>query len=197
MKTKIVLSLLFVFVISLLPQISQAQIINYEVVSSNNLNGEELIKDLKKKGVKLMDFTPSILNYYDFTDNHQYKYILAIVNVSELQLDNNCQSRNTMEKVKNFGEAKGYRAPDINVAISLREKITNEEMKKMGFKTLVVMHRPLLEPDGSRVQLTMDNEGYFYDCFCYSNGKMGTTSEDSLGFVFIDTKKTYNELLNK
>jgi len=125
-----------------------------------------------------------ILNYYDFLgtslkgDIHK----LVIIRGSEIPIDTNKPRSQCIEKIKEFGESKGYTNTTIEVAELLRKNITSEELKKMGYTNLIVIHNPIQDSDGTRLLFGMDDENNFYCCLCY--GGLLFQDLQKIGFVF-------------
>ncbi len=52
----------------------------------------------------------------------------------------------TFEKIKEFAASRNMITPHAEVSCLLREKLTNDEIKAMGLRTIIVMHEPIMTP---------------------------------------------------
>jgi len=175
---------ILMFAITLTPQLLLSQEIS---VISDGFTGKELIKDLKKNGFTISNYTLPIINSCDFNQEAGNLYKLVIIKGNEIPLDTNKAAYQNIEKIRKFAESKGYTSPPIEVAPLLRKKISNEEMKKMGFNNLIIMHDPIKDTDGFRVLFIIDCDGYILHCFCYKTTPFSMAQREGVGFVFLDS----------
>ena len=111
-------------------------------VTSDGKTGPEWIKFFKDNkyqlGFGFFISIEKILNSENFVASRNFTYDVVVLK-GNIVKDN----RRHIERMFREGKKKGYQRPPIEIACLIREKFTNEEIKKMGLWTIVIMHEPV------------------------------------------------------
>jgi len=116
-------------------------------VTSDGTTGKEWITRLKRKGFRLDDYAESILRSKDFKPTNGIIYKIAILNGG---LISRYDDYITTETILKEGARRKLYGPNAEIACLIREKFSDEEMLSMDLPySIVVMHEPIKDPDGS------------------------------------------------
>lgn len=115
----------------------------YSSVTSDGTTGEEWNERLESKGFRISDYAESILLSDDFKPTNGITTEIAVLK-GELFCDDERITKNIHSEASNRKLTK----PNAEVACLIREKFTDEDLKKMGLCWLAVMHEPIKNSDG-------------------------------------------------
>lgn len=127
---------------------NEKQGIVYFAVTSDGTTGEEWIKRLENKGVKVRDYVKNLLLSKDFNPTSDFNYEIAILK-GELFGENERMTKNIREEA----EKRRLSVPNAEVACLIREKFSDEEIEDMGLFWIIVMHEPIEDSSGYPVRL--------------------------------------------
>lgn len=115
-------------------------------LTATGLTGPNWIERLEKNGYNISSYARNVLN------NTAYKkHILkkdTKLNVAFVSVKDMGKNYATTQEIQEFAKSKGYEIPTAEVALLVREAISDEEMKKMGFWYIVTLHDPIKDSDG-------------------------------------------------
>ena len=120
-------------------------------VTSDGTTGEAWITRLENKGIRVSDYTKSILRSKSFKPGKPTVYEIAVLK-GELFSDDKRITKNIRAKAKK----RKYLAPNAEVACLIREAFSDEDLKAMGLNWLVTMHKPIKDSDGFPELLSAD-----------------------------------------
>lgn len=150
-------------------------------VTSNGLPGRAWITRLEKSLYKIGDHAKKLLQSVSFATTNGVTYRLTIIKGDEFK-----NNERLITNIRAEADQRGYLTPPVEVAPLLRELISDEELRRMGRLSIVVMHEPI-NLDGLWHLLGVNRSGgdqwlLAYDCSRdYNEYKWGS----DLGFVFL------------
>lgn len=148
-------------------------------VTSDGRTGEQFIADLEKARYNVGDWAKDVMRKPAFVSTNGQTYQLVVIKGEEFEDDDRITSNIRAEAAR-----RGYLTPPAEVAPLLREQISDEELERMGFWGLVVMHEPITDSDGDPDLLGLDRrgEGRWLDA-CFS--EPGYPWSSGRWFVFL------------
>jgi len=148
-------------------------------VTSNGLTGEEWITRLESKGFRVSDYAKQLLRSSDFKPTFGGNTEIAILK-GELFRDN----KRVTKIIRAEAGKRKLGKPNAEVACLIREKFTDEEIKKMGLIWLITMHDPIKDADGDPRLLGVSRNGDENWLSAHYDGPGGGWDRDD-GFVFV------------
>ena len=115
----------------------------YFSVVSDGTTGEDWIKRLEVKGVRLSDYAKSVLRSPDFKPTSGMIYAIAVLKGMLFNDDD----RATI-KIRAEAQRRNLSTPNAEIACLIREKFTDEEIEAMGLLWIVAIHDPIAGSDG-------------------------------------------------
>lgn len=135
-----------------------------------DLVGADEIKRLEDAGYRIGDYAKSCFwstNADGYNKNHRLvvgqTYKIALVPGKEIKL----QSERTTANLRKLGEKYGYGKPLGGHIPRIRESVSDELMKEMGFVYIASLHDPIKDSDGNPGVLDVyrDDDGRCVDAF--------------------------------
>lgn len=156
----------------------------YFTVVSDGTTGEDWIKCLEDKGIRLSDYAKSVLRSSDFKPTSGEIYEIAVLK-GMLFNDND----RAISKIRAEAEQRKLSTPNVEIACLIREKFTDEEIKAMGLVWIVAMHDPMVDSDGDSDLLGASrlDGGSWLDVFW---GSSDGNWFRAIGFAFIVSQVT-------
>lgn len=140
----------------------------YFSVTSDNESGEGWTPRLEAKGFRMSDYAKSVLCSSDFKPTDGVTYEIAVLK-GMLFSDNDRVTKKIRAAAYAGKFTNGQRLfdPNAEVACLIREKFTDEEIKKMGLWWIVAMHEPIKDSDGDPRLLGAyrHDDGWWLDAF--------------------------------
>ena len=115
----------------------------YFTVVSDGTTGEDWIKRLEDKGIRLSDYAKSMLRSSDFKPTSGEIYEIAVLK-GMLFNDND----RATSKIRTKAEQRKLSTPNAEITCLIREKFTDEEIEAMGLIWIAAMHDPIADSDG-------------------------------------------------
>jgi hypothetical protein len=151
------------------------------VVVSDGLNAEQQISKLETAGFNVWPEAKFIMRSGDavYVVTNGVTYGVAIIKGDEF--DDNSR---TTENVRKEADRRRWIEPPVELARLLREKISDEELERMGLWWLVVMHKTILVSVGnpSLLGLSRGGRGRELRAFCGSPSFRWSRKD---GFAFL------------
>ncbi len=104
--------------------------------------GEQWIDWLERRGCTFYANDDALLRGEKFVVTNGVPYRLGVIRACEINVD-----RPTATMIRAEAARRGYLTPPAEVGPYLREAVSDQEMNRMGFPTLIVMHEPITIPD--------------------------------------------------
>ena len=121
-------------------------------VISDGTTGEKWITSLEKSGIVVSRYAKELLQSKDFIPTTAVVYKVAIIKGDELSDKQLITIKDIREEVEN----RGYLTPPVELACLLREKLSNDDLKKMGLRWLITLHKPIVDSFGGPSLLGAD-----------------------------------------
>lgn len=113
-------------------------------VKTLGLTGPQWIERLEKNKYRIGSYAKEILNSPDFKPCESGEQIeIAFISVKDMD-----KSLATTQEIKAYAKSKGYGNAYPEIALLVREAISDEEMEKMGFWYIASLHDPIKDSDG-------------------------------------------------
>ena len=127
-------------------------------VTSDGKTGPEWVKYLKDNGYELSEHkyhlkAKEIINSNDFVRSNNITYDVVVLKGNTVRDSSRC-----FERILREGKKRKYEQPPIEVACLIREKFTDEEIKKMGLWMIMIMHGPIKNHKGSYNIMCIDRD---------------------------------------
>ena len=119
-------------------------------VTSDGTTGKEWIKRLENKGFKIGTYAKKVLLSKDFKVTDNIKYELVIMKTNKYI---------TSQEIRDNAKNLGFKTPNTEVACLIRELLSNEDIKELGFWYIVTFHKPIKDSVGDLVLLSTDRNG--------------------------------------
>jgi hypothetical protein len=150
-------------------------------VTSDGRKGKDFIRTLLQKDWRISGWAKDVLGKkaFDISVTNGVTYDLVIIKGEEFEDDGRITSKIREEAVR-----RGYLTPPAEVAPLLREKLSDEEIERMGLLWLVVMHDPIKDSGGGPdlLGVSRDDDGRWLDA---DYDKPGSWWGRGGGFVFL------------
>jgi hypothetical protein len=132
-------------------------------VTTLGLTAEGWKTRLEQGGHKLSDWAKDILSKPDFDRNHRYEQgqtikVFLIRGVEIKEADKRTTQNLQALATKQAGEA-SVTSLKGELALLIREKFTNEELREMGLWYIAVLHTPIVDSDGGPYVLYSRRDG--------------------------------------
>ncbi len=150
-----------------------------EVVSDGR-TGEQLIVDLKKQKFNTSDDCIQILQHKDFVPTKGTKYKAVVIFGNEIEED----AERTIASIHALAKQRGYLKTHMELAPLFREKISDEEMERMGVWSLVIMSDTIKDPFGDPRLLALRRVIVGRELIAYHDYP-GLKWNRGFGFVFL------------
>jgi len=121
------------------------------------LSGPQWIKRLEKKGYKISDYAKYIILSVDFKKARLKKGIE--VNVNFVTVRDLGKERATTQEIKDYARTQGYEIPTPEIALLLREAVSDEDIEALGGWYVAALHEPIKDSDGDPNVLFADRDG--------------------------------------
>lgn len=115
-------------------------------LTARGLTGPRWIKRLEKEKYNVSSWAKDILNNPDYK-----KHILkknTKLSVAFISVKDTGKTYPTTQEIKDYAVKQGYEIPTAEVALLVREAISDEEMEKMGFWYISTLHESVKDSDG-------------------------------------------------
>lgn len=146
------------------------------------LNGEEWITRLEAKGAHVDDCTKKILRSPDFRSAWRKEVGVVVLDGAVFNNDDRI-TKNIRAYAQQMNLLiHGY--PSAELACLIRERITDEDMEKMGLFSIVTMHEPIKGSDGKPQLLVADRYSAGYRLSSNFAGPDHRWGRDE-GFAFV------------
>lgn len=150
-------------------------------VTSDGRKGKDFIRTLLQKDWRISDWAKDVMSKkaFDASVTDGTTYNLVVIKGEEFK-----DSERYTSNIREEAARRGYLTPPAEVAPLLREKLSDEEIERMGLWWLVVMHDPIKDSDGypDLLNVARDDEGRWLDADCvYPDGRWLR----EFGFVFL------------
>ena len=129
-------------------------------ITSLALTGKQEIDQLTGKGFRFGDYAKSCLTSkkkdgYDQCHRLEVecKYMLALVPTKDVS------GNRTTADGREYGASFGYKQPLAGIVPRIRETVSDEMMKEMGFWYIAALHDPITDSDGDPYVLFADRDG--------------------------------------
>ncbi len=113
-------------------------------VTTDGRTGEQWIASLEEQGNRVSGYAKELLRSEKFVTTNGVMYHLVVISGDEFE-----DGVRTNQNIRAEAASRGYLAPSAEVAPYLREMVSDEEVKRMGFWALIIMHEPITASDGS------------------------------------------------
>lgn len=165
-------------------------------IKTTGLTGSEWITRLEKKGYKVSSWASNILNSPTFKPSKkmELEYVIVRLTVESLSSDIGKKYFYTTQEIRDYAESKGYRTPPADLALILREEISDEDIEKLGLWWITVMHEPITDSDGDPrlLRVSRDVDGRWLGA---DYGRPGDGWVRGYGFVFLAPQGTKDSKL--
>lgn len=112
-------------------------------VPTDGRTGEQWIASLEGQGNRVGGYAKELLRSEKFVSTNGVTYHLVVISGDEFE-----DGVRTNRDIRAEAASRGYPTPSAEVAPYLREMVSDEEIKRMGFWALIVMHEPITDSDG-------------------------------------------------
>jgi len=129
------------------PWIEKDGLILFEVTSDGK-TGEEWINHFDAKGIKIGDYAKGIIRSSAFKPTNGVVYKVAVMK-GELFSDDDRIS----DKIRKEADKRKLKTPPVELVCLIRDKFSDEEIKKMGFLWIIVFHKPIKDSGGDPILL--------------------------------------------
>ena len=127
----------------------------YFSVTSNSTTGKQWIKRLESKGFRLSYHAKRLLRSPDFKPTDGITTEVAVLK-GMLFKDND----RITKKIRVEADRRGLTKPNAEVACLIRERLSDEELKAMGFWWIIAMHEPINVAGGDPRLLSVGWHGH-------------------------------------
>ena len=127
----------------------------YFSVTSNSMTGEQWIERLESKGFRLSGYAEQLLLSPDFKPTDGITTEVAVLK-GMLFKDND----RITKKIRVEADRRGLTKPNAEVACLIRERLSDEELKAMGFWWIIAMHEPINVAGGDPRLLSVGWHGH-------------------------------------
>lgn len=127
-------------------------------LTATGLTGKQWLARLKKGKYKVSSYAENLLLSDEFNKNISKKgtaFNVVVIPQIELGLGKYV----TTAQVKEYAENKGWSIPTPEIALLLREALSNEDMEALGLWWVVALHEPIADRDGDPRVLGADRRG--------------------------------------
>lgn len=125
-------------------------------VTSDGTTGEAWIYRLNKRRTRVSEYSKEILTSKEFQYTSGVVYEIAVV-----KGDIFTNKELVMKNIRNYAKNHRLFAPNMEVACLIREKLSDKDLKSMGLKWIIVMHKPMQGPDADIKQLGIFRGAYY------------------------------------
>jgi len=163
----------------------------YFSITTDGTTGPEWIKRLGRNGFEVSrGYAESVLCSPDFNPTSGVTYNVVIIPCRTLRESGYC----TTAEAEAEAERRGFVKPGAEIACLVREIVSIEDLKNMGFSSLKVMHEPIRGDEGKPSRLYMNRDTLGSDLKIKSDAKRWLHSckskpdnkwDRGYGFVFI------------
>ena len=118
------------------------------------LTGSQWIKRLETEGYKISEYAKQVLNSPDYDCERMKKgekVTVQFVSVKDLN-----QTVATTQEIKDFAKTKGWEMPKGELALLIREAISDKQMEDMGVYYIEALHEPINDSVGNPRVLIAD-----------------------------------------
>lgn len=126
----------------------------YITVVSDGLTGEQSISRLEAVKYNLGDEAKFLMRSKDYIVTNGVVYRVGIIKDSEFD-----DASRTTENICKEAMRRCWIEPPAELARLLREKLSDEDLEKMGFVWLIVVHKTIAASDGYPNLLGLDRRG--------------------------------------
>lgn len=142
----------------------------YFSVTSDGTTGEEWIKRLELKGLRVDSEAKSLLLSEDFRPTFGVVTEVAVITTR-------------LFNARALAVEYNLKAPNAEIACLIREKFTDEDLRKMGFFSVFVVHEHIKDSHGDPrlLYVTCDGVGHYLGSYC---GILGAGGFREYGFAF-------------
>lgn len=154
-------------------------------VVSNGRSGEQCISDLEDQDLQMNVVAERVVRSKEFITTTGIIYNPVIILGSDPRLRNEDR---TKEKIWAEGERRGFKKPPAEVAVLLREKLSDAAIQAMGsllLSKLVVMHEPI-NLDGLPCLLVLCRRPNCGDLYADYQNRPGDGAYCDTGYVFLE-----------
>ena len=139
----------------------------YFSLTSNGKTGPEWITYLEGKGFRLSSEAKFLLNSKDFIPTNGITYEVEVLK-GMLWNDN----ERTTEKIRGEAANRTLLDPNSELACLIRDAFSDEELKEMGLRWIVVFHKPIKDSDAGPCLLGADRcvDGQWLYAYCDNPG---------------------------
>lgn len=150
-------------------------------VTTTGLTGKQWLARMEKGKYQVSSYAKDILLSKEFDAANLKKDIsqeIVIVKASDVG------QYSTTQQIKDYAKSKGYGMPTPELALLVRETISDEEMKELGVWYVAVLHDPIKDSDGDPDVLDSDRRdgGRWLDAYW---GNPGAQWDDDGSFAFL------------
>lgn len=127
-------------------------------LTARGLTGPAWIKQLEKYGYRLGTYATQLLNSPEWEQHRLNKgetITVCITPNKELGLDEYM----TTQQIRDYAKGKGYETPKAEVALLIREALSDDEMKELGVWYVTTFHDPIKDADGDPELLGANRRG--------------------------------------
>lgn len=148
-------------------------------VTTDGRTGEQWVASLEEQGNRVSHYTKELLRSEKFVTTNGVTYQLVVISGDEFE-----DGVRTNQNIRAEAASRGYLTPSAEVAPYLREMVSDEEIKRMGFWALIVMHESIADSDGSPRLLGVDrrDDGHWLGT---AYGEPDDGWSRGYGFVFL------------
>lgn len=140
------------------------------------ISHKDVYENLKKQGKYFSPWAQEIISKISFTEGISYE--VAIITASEMG-----NEYFTTKEIRDEALKRGYITPPAELALLLREKLSDEEIKTMNISWLVTLHEPIKDSDGDPRVLGSRVDDRF--CVLACRGSAGRGWYRGHGFAFL------------
>lgn len=153
-------------------------------VTSDGRKGADFVCTLTKSGWRVSSLAEDILHNPEFDESvtNGVTYRLVVIKSDDKF---SIKNRTTLEILEE-GRRRRYRVAPAEVALLLREKLSNAKLKKLGFTWLVLMHKPIRDfhglgdPSWLTISCDRNDKHHLLTTLAYSSSKW---CSNTVGFV--------------
>lgn len=116
-------------------------------LTARGLTGPAWIKRLEKDGYRLSMYAKQLLNSPEWKQHQMKKGETVTVSITpnkELGLGEYM----TTQQIRDYAKGKGYETPKAEVALLLREALSDKEIEELGVWYVTTFHEPILDAGG-------------------------------------------------
>lgn len=115
-------------------------------LTTNGLTGKQWIKRFKDNGYNISHWAKEIILSPEFEKSRLPKGTEIHI---ELVKGADVSEPRTTDAIKNLARGKGWQVPTPEVALLIREAVSDEEMEQLGIWYIATLHDPIEDSDGS------------------------------------------------